>query len=109
NSPGNPRASSEPQFFRESAVYSCSTDCPEIVRKRALRSAAPLFLFFPSAMKETRKSVHRDRARRNELTEKNTNRKATATESAISQYATSRVHARNAELSQPNARIPNSA
>jgi hypothetical protein len=46
-----------------------------------------------------------ERARRNELTAKKTNTSATATETAMSQYATSRVQARKAELNQPNARI----
>jgi hypothetical protein len=53
--------------------------------------------------------VYSERARRNELTAKNTKSKATATETATSQLATLRVHARKAEFSQPSAKIANMA
>src|SRR5580704_7681764 len=109
NSPGKPNDFSDCQFSKESAVYSRSTGSPEIVTKRCLRSAGELLLDFPSDMMRSQRSVYSERARRNEVTAKNTNNKATATERAISQCATSRVHARNAEFSQPNAKIANMA
>ncbi len=46
-----------------------------------------------------------ERARRKELIAKKIKSKETATEMAMSQWATSRVHARNAEFSQANAKI----
>ena len=52
---------------------------------------------------------HSWRARRNELTAKAMNTAATATDTPISQWATSRVHARSAEFSQPSAKIANDA
>ena len=48
-------------------------------------------------------------ARRNCVTEKKPNSTATQTASAISQCATSRVHARNAALSQASANTANTA
>ena len=53
--------------------------------------------------------IQSERARRNELKEKNTKSRATAMETAISQCAMSRDHARKAIFSQPNARIANNA
>jgi len=49
------------------------------------------------------------RERRKELTANRTKIPATATASAMSQWATSRVHARNAEFSQPKASTANIA
>jgi hypothetical protein len=43
------------------------------------------------------------RARRNALTAKAMNTPATPTDTPMSQWATSRVHARNAKFSQPSA------
>src|SRR6267378_3357554 len=49
------------------------------------------------------------RALRNEVTAKNTNKRATATARPMSQRATSRVQARSAALSQPSARTAKTA
>src|SRR6266699_3499322 len=53
--------------------------------------------------------IHGLRARRNEVTAKNTNNRATATAMAMSQRATSRVQARSAAFSQPSARTAKTA
>src|SRR5216684_8323467 len=49
------------------------------------------------------------RALRNDVTAKNTNKRATATAMPMSQRATSRVQARRAAFSQPNARTAKTA
>src|SRR5574340_485136 len=94
---------------------------PESVVKRGLRSAGASDLGLPPDIRwagspsETESSVgamragYSWRARRKELTEKATNRKATATETPISQCATSRVHERNARFNQAKAMMANSA
>src|SRR5258708_27616184 len=95
---------------------------PESVVNRVLRSGAALDLALRSDMRKPvperieewpgKRMASQDynwRERRKELTAKTTKTPATATAIAISQKATSRVHARNAELSQPSARTANIA